>query len=440
MDSEVLPSSKSLPKCCYCGCSCSLGAGSSTNWIRSVKRKYDEFEKSSRFHVPGLDYMLTAKVEIQNECNALRETVSSQQQTIQDLCAELEEERSASATAANETMSMILRLQSEKAEIQMNARQFKLFTEEKLAHDQKELAAFEDLLYKREQAIQALTLEVQAFKHRMLSYGFTEEEAEGTALSRNSSFRNVESQSDTQSYEYPPLRCKPIDMHDPSEDGDYDVIDVEKYAFCETPFSRELSSYNDGDIIGGKNVIEKVIVGYSPRNPRHSRKFSMDSPKSPFGTNRETVPELSEHPRRFSSFRKAEMISLAEDNLRRMDDGSEFGDDMSDRVYTIDAVYNGVPYNDDYVTTPKASFKHNDVEDSDIKKLYLRLQALEADRESMRQALISMSSDESQVALLKQISQHLFNEPKPVTRMPMVRRRPASGNSPLVTPFRVSKS
>ncbi|KAL0333545.1 UNVERIFIED_CONTAM: Myosin-binding protein 7 [Sesamum angustifolium] len=39
--------------------------------------------------------------------------------------------------------------------------------------------ALEDLLYKREQTIESLTCEVQAYKHRMMSYGLTEAEAEG---------------------------------------------------------------------------------------------------------------------------------------------------------------------------------------------------------------------------------------------------------------------
>ena len=79
--------SKSLEQCCDCGCSCSLTVSSSSNgaWIRSVKRKY----------------------------------------------------------AANETMSMILRLQREKAEVQMEARQFKRFSEEKMSHDAQEISAWE---------------------------------------------------------------------------------------------------------------------------------------------------------------------------------------------------------------------------------------------------------------------------------------------------------
>ncbi|MCH95550.1 hypothetical protein A2U01_0016529, partial [Trifolium medium] len=189
MDSETVTSPKDLLKCCDCGCSCSLLDQNSATWMRSVKRKHDEFKVESQLPVPSV-----ARVEIGNECVALREMVGVQQRTIQDLNEELDEERNSSSTAANEAMSMILRLQREKAEIQMEARQFKRFAEEKMTHDQEELMSLEDLLYKREQIIQSLTCEVQAYKHRMMSFGFTEDELEGD-------------QYDILPYEYPPLKC-----------------------------------------------------------------------------------------------------------------------------------------------------------------------------------------------------------------------------------------
>ncbi|KAG2310104.1 hypothetical protein Bca52824_021661 [Brassica carinata] len=115
-------------KCCDCGCDCS-------SHIPSPKRKHDE----SKNEKPLSSSSSNAKVQIENECHLLRETVASQQESIQDLYAELDEERNAASTAANEAMSMILRLQREKAEVEMELRQFKRFSEEKMEHDQQEL-------------------------------------------------------------------------------------------------------------------------------------------------------------------------------------------------------------------------------------------------------------------------------------------------------------
>lgn len=451
MDLKTSLPSTDLVKCCNCGCSCSLRGDYSENWIRSVKRKVDELEEGKQLAIiPGFDYSSVARVQIENECEALRETVGSQQQSIQDLYIELEEERNASSSAANEAMSMILRLQREKAEIQMEARQFKRFAEEKTLHDQQELLALEDLLYKREQVIQSLTFEVQAYKHRMMSYGFTEFELEGErgGRSRNQSM-GEDGQFEFPMYDYPPLKCNINETHAYSEINN-DAEDVEKYAFGETPRAREelknlefrisqmerspSNNQIDGDIPAAKNILEKVIVGQSPRRPRHSRKLSTDSSSSFLGLPKESRPDFTtESPRPGTSFKKMEYVSQMEDysNSRKLDNGSEIGDDMSDRVYTIDSIHNGVSYNDvkepkpavgiceEYVTTPRETLNMADVGDPEIKKLYMRLQALEADRESMKQSIISMRTDKAQLVLLKEIAQHLCKEMSPEGRIPV---------------------
>ncbi|XVE75821.1 hypothetical protein DITRI_Ditri12bG0122600 [Diplodiscus trichospermus] len=464
MESELFSPPRGLVKCCDCNCTtCSSIGDPSGSWFRSVKRKYDEFETGNRFYVPGFDLYSNARVQIENECAALRETVSSQQAAIQDLYTELEEERNASSSAATEAMSMILKLQREKAEIQMEARQFKRFAEEKMAHDQQEITALEDLLYKREQAIQALTCEVQAYKHRMMSYGLTEAEAEGE---KDGQIQNVAENFgalvDFPAYDYPPLKCNL------NENPGDDVEDVEKYAFGETPHAREhlrnlehrifqmernpsssQLSQLDGDFPGTKNVFEKVIVGHSPRRPRHSRRFSTDSSNS-FMAKEINSEFTGDSPRFNTSFKKMEFVSEMDEisSSRKMENASELGDDMSDRVYTIDSVHNGVPYNgtpepkpgvgicDDYASSPRETFNLPEVSDPDIKKLYMRLQSLEADRESMRQAIISMRTEKAQLVLLKEIAQHLCKEMSPERRV-TVRKPSILGSLPFMSIFKV---
>ncbi|XP_061374757.1 myosin-binding protein 7-like [Gastrolobium bilobum] len=410
MDLEAVPSSMDLLKCCNCGCSCCSSLAQSLDpWMRSIKRKHDELELDSHLSEPAV-----ARVEIENECAVLREMVSNQQKTMQDLNAELEEERNSSSTAANEAMSMILRLQREKAEIQMEARQFKRFAEEKMTHDQEELSSLEDFLYKREQIIQSLTCEVQAYKHRLMSFGLTEAEAEGD-------------QYELPTYEYPPLKCNVVHA---TMDVDNDDTDIEKNVFGETPNDRLRNLENRISQMEKCPTLDKVIVGQSPSRTRHSRKFSCDSTSSFGGMGRETGPEIqTDSPMLNNNYRK-DYFSQSEDhsNLKKVDNASE-GDDMSDRIYTVDSVHCGAPYNgftdskagagvfEDYATIPRESGNHADLEDPYIKKLYMRLQALEADRESMRQAIISMSTDKAQLVLLKEIAQHLSKEMSPQRKM-----------------------
>ncbi|KAK1404628.1 Myosin-binding protein 7 [Heracleum sosnowskyi] len=376
----------------------------------------------------------------------LEEGNSNQQTAILDLSIELEEERSASSTAANEAMSMILRLQREKAEIQMEARQFKRFAEEKMAHDGHEIGALEDLLYKREQSIQSLMCEVRAYKHRMLSYGLTEAEVEGVKgdSPRNHSVgENSDSHYEIPTYNYPPLKCNSSSADQSSSDVENDTVDVEKYALCDTPTSQDhlkdlenrinqlenspKQNRTDVDFFGTKTVLEKVIVGYSPRRCKHIKRFSTESSSSYFATVREAGSDVVNDSPESSTADKLDCIDSEKlSNLKKVDNASEVGDDMSDRVYTIDSIHNEASYDEvrdpkasiticeEYTNTPRESLNTADARDPEITKLYLRLQALEADRESMRQALISMRTDKAQLVLLKEIAQQFCKDKSPV--------------------------
>ncbi|KAE8700911.1 Myosin-binding protein 7 [Hibiscus syriacus] len=437
MESEMFSPPRDVVKCCDCACpACSVIGKPSSKWLRSVKRKYDESENGNQFCVPEFDLHSNPRVQIENECVALRETVSTQQATIRDLQAELEQERNASSSAATEAMSMILKLQKQKAEIEMEASQFQRFAEEKMAHDQEEILALEDLLYKREQAVESLTCEVLAYKHRMMSYGLTEAEAEGVMDGQIESMgtaENFDEQVDLPAYDYPPLKCSF------NENTGDEVEDVEKYAFGETPNTREQlrnleerifqvernssCSQTDGGFPGRnleprifqaeRNPSSSQMDGGLPRTKNVFEKFTIDSPRFNIGS-----------PRFNASYKKMEFFSKMDElsNSRRMYNTSDVADNMSDRVCTIDSVHHDVAYNgtpkpklgaetaDEYASTPKGSFNLSDACDPDIKKLYTRLQALEADRESMRQALLSMRTDKAQLVLLKEIAQHLSKE------------------------------
>ncbi|CAH9098909.1 unnamed protein product [Cuscuta epithymum] len=410
MDSEnASPMSSSPVKCCDCGCICSTMDGSfSSTLARNTKRKYQEHD----IILPH-----TARIDIENECAALREMVSKQQQTIMDLSIELEKERNASSSAANEAMSMILRLQREKAEIQMEYTQFKRFTDEKAVHDQYEIDVLEDLLYKREQTIQSLTCGLQMYKHRMLSFGLTESEADGECDNKGRDCVTSDGEFDVTSYDYPPLKCLD-EENQVYTDVEHEVVDVEKYAFGETPRSHihlrdlecRINQLERSPTINHPD--EKVIIDQrSPLRPRHLRKISIGSER---GCEFTTESPKLKFPQTYEY-----------SNLRKVDNNaSEVEDDiMSDRVYTIDSIHQSVSHNDvkpsvgiggdGFTSSPRDSLNYTNMEDPDIKKLYMRLQALEADRESMRQSIISMRTDKAQLVLLKEIAQQLCKDMSP---------------------------
>ncbi|KAG6503977.1 myosin-binding protein 7-like [Zingiber officinale] len=375
----------------------SLGLTPSNAFRRSMRRKMDARETGAASGV--------ARVEIGNEAAALREALVSHQQTVQKLQAELEEEQNASSSAAQEAMSMIVRLQHEKAEAIMESRQFKRLTEEKMTHDQQEVASLEDLLFKREQAMQALSCEVQAYRHRLLSYGFSldgdappSEPQTPDTVTSSFAIPSIEFPQ-----EYPPIRCvsdagAELDKYPPGATprGHLQKLEQRIFQLERTPSSM-CGSINE----------KGVIVGHSPRvRPRHLRNISYGS----YGSVLE--------------FNKAEEFPAS------IDAASDY-DDMSDRVYTVDAVHGA---SDDYVSTPRElqnrKFRMGSrVEEVEISKLQMRLQALEADRESMRQTLISMGTDKMQRVILKEIAEQMCKEGPAGDR---IVDKPSSNKSSLV--------
>ncbi|OAY68311.1 Myosin-binding protein 7, partial [Ananas comosus] len=256
------------PFCCYRG---------PPAWRRAVKRKLD------------------AEVESEDAAAAeeLREKVRMQEETIQELWAELEQEQSAASTAASETMSMILRLQQEKAELAMEARQSKRFAEEQIQHLHAQILSLEDLLAGPEDDDD------------------DDDDCGGCdAQDPISESRIARLESDTR-----------------SEKGAAEPIDAEELPSC----TAEFPTPSDGD-------------------------------------------------------------------------GKWDDDDDGDRVYTIDAVY-GAP--SVRVSGDGGSGAGERVE---VKKLSARVEALEAEGEAMRRAMVGMGAEMARLALVREIAQRLCKE------------------------------
>ncbi|PUZ50978.1 hypothetical protein GQ55_6G122900 [Panicum hallii var. hallii] len=97
-----------------------------------------------------------AGVEEEGEVAALREALRQQARTVEELRAELEEERQAAASGADEALAMILRLQAEKAAERMEAEQFRRVAEERIQHDEDTLAFLKAVVFHQEMEISSL--------------------------------------------------------------------------------------------------------------------------------------------------------------------------------------------------------------------------------------------------------------------------------------------
>lgn len=107
----------------------------------------------------------------QDDIDSLKEALCAQQKLLQKLYNEFDAEREATANAASEALSMILRLQEEKAAMKMETEQYKRLAEEKMCHAEESLAIFEDLMYQKEMEVAAMDYQVQTYKYKLLSLG-----------------------------------------------------------------------------------------------------------------------------------------------------------------------------------------------------------------------------------------------------------------------------
>lgn len=300
-----------------------------------------------------------ARVEVDNEVVALRETLVRQQQTVQELVMELDEERNAAASAASEAMSMILRLQREKAEIQMELRQFKRFAEEKMAHDLQELIELDELVLNKEELLERLTFEVECYRKKLLSLGI----------------------KDLDDHGYPNLKCKIPVQSDECFVDDYD-----------------------------SSILERYTLSASRNHLKHlqDRIREMEAEK-------ELVPNDISKENDCNDYTNHDDVN--DEGVSNYDDNASSGA----RVYTVDAVH--------AVLSKEGNIEANNVMDGgDIKKLYMRLQALEADREFMRQTIMSMRMEKAQVVLLKEIAQQLCKEAVPDKKKKMVKKMSSTGS------------
>ncbi|KAK2649151.1 hypothetical protein Ddye_016640 [Dipteronia dyeriana] len=99
-----------------------------------------------------------------SDVRMLEEALEMEKAACAVLHSELEKERAAAATAADEAMAMILRLQEDKALIEMEARQYHCMIEENFAYQEEEMNILKEILVRRERENHFLEKEVEAYR------------------------------------------------------------------------------------------------------------------------------------------------------------------------------------------------------------------------------------------------------------------------------------
>lgn len=106
----------------------------------------------------------------ESDVTALRKLVRKERNRANAACADLEKERMAAASATEEAMAMILRLQSEKSAIEIAATQFRRMSEQKHEYDQDNIQSLEWLVIKYQSDIKSLEDQLMSCKEKLALY------------------------------------------------------------------------------------------------------------------------------------------------------------------------------------------------------------------------------------------------------------------------------
>ncbi|XP_021279585.1 probable myosin-binding protein 4 isoform X2 [Herrania umbratica] len=121
-------------------------------------------ERSEFAGLESFDGSNVNEIEGENLVDRLKRQVAYDRKCMNALNRELEEERSASAIAANQAMAMITRLQEEKAALHMEALQYLRMMEEQAEYDVDALEKANDLLAEKEKELQDLEAELEYYR------------------------------------------------------------------------------------------------------------------------------------------------------------------------------------------------------------------------------------------------------------------------------------
>ncbi|XP_074311423.1 myosin-binding protein 1 isoform X2 [Silene latifolia] len=112
----------------------------------------------------SLDFSTVGEMEGESEVDRLKRQLEHDRRFLIALLKELEEERNASASATNEAMAMITRLQEEKAALQMEASHHLRMMEEQAEYDMDALDKLNELVTEKEKEIQNLEEELDYYR------------------------------------------------------------------------------------------------------------------------------------------------------------------------------------------------------------------------------------------------------------------------------------
>ncbi|OMO55465.1 hypothetical protein CCACVL1_27236 [Corchorus capsularis] len=380
------------------------------------------FEKRESGQEESLDGSVVSEMESGDPMQTiekLKTSLKAERKALNALYAELEEERSASAIAANQTMAMITRLQEEKAAMQMEALQYQRMMEEQSEYDQEALQLLNELMIKREKEKEELEKELEVYRKKVLDYEAKEKmtiirSKDGSVRSRKSSAScsyaeeidqlsidlNREAKDEDSSDNTPAadavinLEEMALDCvnHISALDESLTEFEVERLSILDQlkGLEEKLLTMGDVQFMEDLKSVQNSLNGFDENNDLMSSKE-----ENGFSTDRS-------YPKRQT------MASMAKSLLPFLDAADNETEEEEEEEVMMDQKQGDEP-------AEMLKYLSSDV-DLDSKKLdlveevdhvYERLQALEEDREFLKNCVGSIKKGDKGMDLLQEILQHL---------------------------------
>ncbi|XP_012077818.1 myosin-binding protein 2 isoform X2 [Jatropha curcas] len=358
----------------------------------------------------------------------LKTALKAERKVLNALYSELEEERSASAIAANQTMAMINRLQEEKAAMQMEALQYQRMMEEQSEYDQEALQLLNELMMKREREKQELEKELEVYRKKVFDYE-AKEKMRIMRRSRDGSVRSRNSNSSATFSNSEDIDELSIDLNREARDEDCsvnvygnqdssnentpgeEVINLEEIALdC----VKQISALDDSllefeeerlSILDQLKALEEKLLtlheneliedGSSLKG--FDEICELSTPEENGISQHELSKEKHYNERKTMGSMAKSLLPLLDAAENENEQGLMFEENMESEFLEMEDL-----------SIPKFELDSKKLAlEEEVDHVYERLQALEADREFLKHCMSSIKKGDKGMDLLQEILQHL---------------------------------
>ncbi|GAB4840424.1 hypothetical protein Ancab_021191 [Ancistrocladus abbreviatus] len=350
----------------------------------------------------------------------LKSALRAERKALRTLYAELEEERNAAAVAANQTMAMINRLQEEKATMQMDALHYQRMMEEQVEYDQEALQMLNEVVVKREMEKQELEKELEICRKKVMDY---EEKERLRILSRrkDSSTRSRTSSASCSNGEESDGLS--VDLNSEPKEEDTSCSHEANGRHSDTPvdtvlnLQESMASFEEEriSILQELKALEEKLFTLSTEEEEHFKnmkpfeKFYEENGKDfdrSFKISTETngtengfsnTNGKHHQEKRINGSIPKQLLPLFDAAELEYEDGELNGNEPGS---------NSIQLSKSPLTKFELEERRFVIED-EVDQVYERLQALEADREFLKNCIGSLRKGDRGIDLLQEILQHL---------------------------------